>query len=276
MKNAMLNRISTRTYNKQQLTGKEVKKINNILVEHETKNGPFDHKFKFKFRFNDSKAKEGKKIGTYGVLRFVPGFVSGVCKNEFESIVDFGFVFQRLILALTEEKFDTCWLGGTFKRKKFETKLNENEIVPAITPVGYRAKRRTFIDKFIRKAAESDNRLIFGSLFKDYNTLEPLSDTLENPVIQCLEFVRKGPSASNKQPWRAYLNNDEVLFYLKRTQRYPSDYFPYDIQALDIGIALSNFTAGLESFGYEYTFYKDDKAKEFDLVEYVLTVKINI
>ena len=96
-----------------------------------------------------------------------------------------------------------------------------------------------------------------------------------NPIIQCLELVRKGPSASNKQPWRAYLNNDEILFYLKRTQRYPSDNFLYDIQALDIGIAISHFTIGLEYFDLEYTYYTNNKAKEIDFEEYVISVKIN-
>ncbi len=275
MRDAILKRVSTRTYNKQQISGEDVKKINNILVKYESVKGPFDHMFKFKFRFNDLKSQDGKKIGTYGVLRHVPGFISGICDNDFENLVDYGYIFEKIILELTKENFDTCWLGGTFKRKTYEVKLNGNEIVPAITPVGYKAQKRTMIDRFIRKTAESDNRKIFCTLFKDYNTFEPLSDTLENPIMQCLELVRKGPSASNKQPWRVYLNNDEVLFYLKRTQRYPSDSFPYDIQALDIGIAISNFTVGLEHLGYKYSFYKDNKAKTIDFSEYVLTVKID-
>ena len=274
MTEAILSRVSTRTYNKKQLSGENVKIINNILVKYESVNGPFDHFFKFNFRFNDSKSTEGKKIGTYGVLRHVPGFISGTCMNDFKSLVDFGFVFERIILALTTEKFDTCWIGGTFKRKAFQKKLADNEVVPAISPVGYRAKNRTMIDKFIRKAAESDNRKIFGELFKDYNTLEQLNDTFVNPIMQCLNFVRRGPSASNKQPWRLYLDNDVVHFYIKRTPRYPSDNFPYDIQALDIGIAISNFTVGLEYFDLKYSYFHNDKAKEFDFNEYVISIKI--
>jgi hypothetical protein len=112
-------------------------------------------------------------------------------------------------------------------------------------------------------------------MFKDYKTLEPLSDTFENPIMQSLDLVRKGPSASNKQPWRAYLDNDEILFYLKRTQRYPGSKIPYDIQSLDIGIAISTFTVGLEYFNFDYTYYINNKAKDIDFVEYVISVKIN-
>lgn len=275
MRDAILNRVSTRTYNKKQISGKDVKIINSTLVQHESVKGPFDHSFNFKFRFNDSKSPEGKKVGTYGVLRHVPGFISGECQNNFEELVDYGFVFQKLILSLTKLKFDTCWIGGTFKRKIYEKKLVENEIVPAITPVGYRAQKRTMIERFIRKSAESDNRKIFGELFKDYNTLEPLRDTLENPIMQSLDLVRRGPSASNKQPWRVYLDNNEIHFYLKRTPRYPSDNFLYDIQALDIGIAIADFTIGLEYFDFNYSYFACNKAKEMEFSEYVISIKIN-
>ena len=274
MRDAILNRVSTRTFNKQELSGKDIQKIEAILEEYKSVKGPFDHVFKFNFRLNDSKSPESRKVGTYGVLRHVPGFIGGICENEFKSLVDYGYIFERVILKLTKEEYDTCWIGGTFKRKDFEKKLKENEIIPAISPVGFRALKRTMIERFVRNRAESDNRKIFDEMFKDYNTLEPLNDTFENPIMQCLDLVRKGPSASNKQPWRAYLDNDIVHFYLKRTQRYPSDSFPYDIQALDIGIAISNFTVGLEYFDFEYAYFHNDKANKIDFNDYVISIKI--
>jgi len=275
VRDAILNRVSTRTFNKKQLSNKNVMKVNKILDRYESVKGPFDHTFKFTFRSNDSKSPEGKKIGTYGVLRHVPGFISGVCKNDFKSIVDYGYIFERIILSLTEEELDTCWVGGTFKRKAFEKQLGENEIIPAISPVGVRAQKRTLIERFIRNSAESDNRKIFDVLFKDYNTLDPINDTFENPIMQSLDLIRKGPSASNKQPWRVYVDGNEIHFYIKRTSRYPSDNFPYDIQALDVGIAISHFTVGLEYFNINYTYYLNGKAKKIDLVDYVVSLKIN-
>ena len=275
MRDAILKRVSTRTFNKEQLKGEDIKKINSILKDYESVKGPFDHTYKCNFRLNDSKSPESRKVGTYGVLRHVPGFIGGVCENEFESLVDYGYIFERIILSLTKESFDTCWIGGTFKRKSFEKELKENEIVPAISPVGFRANKRTMIERFVRNSAESDNRKIFDEMFKDYNTLEPLNDTLENPIMQCLSLVRKGPSASNKQPWRIYVDNNKIHFYLKRTQRYPSDNFPHDIQALDIGIAIANFAVGLEYFGLDYTYYRDNKAKEILFNDYVISIKIN-
>lgn len=275
MKEAILNRVSTRTFNKKEISSKDYNKIKEILGNYENVIGPFDHTFKFNFKFNDSKSKEGSKVGTYGVLRHVPGFIGGICQNNFESLVDYGYIFQRVILSLTKEKYDTCWVGGTFKRTSFQKKLGKNEIVPAISPVGSRAQKSTMIDKYIRKSVKSDNRFVFGEMFKDYYTLEPLSDTFENPIMQCFSLVRKGPSASNKQPWRAYLDNDMIHFYLKRTQRYPSDSFPYDIQALDIGIAISNFTVGLDYFDIDYSYYSVNDAKKIDFNDYVLSIRIN-
>lgn len=112
-------------------------------------------------------------------------------------------------------------------------------------------------------------------MYKDYKTLEPLRDTFQNPIMQSLDLVRKGLSASNKQPQRAYLDNNEILIYLKRTQRYPGGKIPYDIQSFDIGIAMSNFTVGLEYFNFDYTYYINNKAKDIDFAKYVISVKIN-
>lgn len=275
MRDAILNRVSTRTFKKELLSGKDIATIKEIIEQHKTVKGPFDHMFDFTFALNDSKSSDSKKIGTYGVLRNVPSFIGGICENEFKSIVDFGYVFELIILSLTNKGYDTCWIGGSFKRKDYQKKLDENQIIPAISPVGFRAAKRTIIERIIRNAAESDNRLLFEELFKDYNTLEPLNDTLENPIVQCMSLVRKGPSSSNKQPWRIYLDNDDIHFYLKRTQRYPSDNFPYDIQALDIGIALSNFEVGLKYFDLNYEYYHNNEAKEIDFNDYVISIKIN-
>ena len=274
MRDAILNRVSTRTFNKKQLSGKDIEKIKGIIEAHKLVKGPFDHSFEFSFGLNDSKSEDSKKIGTYGVLRHVPAFIGGTCNNDFKSIVDFGYVFHNIILSLTEENYDTCWIGGTFKRKHYQKKLAENEIIPAISPVGFRAAKRTIIERIVRNSAESDNRLIFDELFNDYKTLEPLNDTMENPIMQCLSLVRKGPSASNKQPWRAYLENNIIHFYLRRTQRYPSDSFPYDIQALDIGIAMANFVIGLKYFDIKYDYFNNDEAKEIDFNDYVISIKI--
>ncbi len=65
MRDAILNRVSTRIFNKQELSGKDIIKIEKILEEYKTVNGLFDHAFKFNFKFNNSKSPGSKKVETY-------------------------------------------------------------------------------------------------------------------------------------------------------------------------------------------------------------------
>ena len=274
MRDAVLNRISTRTFKKQNLEKSDIESIVNLLQKYQMIPGPFGNHFEMTFNLNNSKKSNGKKIGTYGMLKNVPAFIGGICDNEFKSIIDFGYVFEHVILELTELEYGTCWLGGTFKRKDYRKKLGENEIIPAISPVGFKADKRSLIDRAVRRAAQSKNRKSLGELFRDYKTQEPLKMSLENPIIHSLSLVRRAPSASNKQPWRAFVNDNKVHFYLKRTVGYASA-LKYDIQAIDIGIALAHFDAGMKHFKQKFNFKTINNPKKIEDLEYVISAEIS-
>jgi hypothetical protein len=257
------------------LSDEEIKEIENIVNSHKEILGPFGNSFNFTFNINSKKLAEGQKIGTYGFIKNVPAFVGGVSKNTIESIIDFGFVFENLLLALTEKGFDTCWLGGTFKRKDYRDDLSNDEIIPAISPVGHRANKRALIDKALRTMAKARKRLSKDIIFKQYLNELPVDMTGTSPINTCLELVQLGPSASNKQPWRLYVDSDVVHFYLERTNKYPPVSLGYDIQALDIGIALCHFSVGLNHFKKSFTYKYFEDAKNFANQTYILSLQIN-
>jgi len=63
-------------------------------------------------------------------------------KDQETALIDLGFCMESIILKATKLGLETCWLGGTFKRAAFASKMDladEEEILPAITPVGYAA-----------------------------------------------------------------------------------------------------------------------------------------
>lgn len=275
MRDAVLQRVSTRTFQNKDLSKKDIRKILNQIDSHKEMKGPYDHSFELTFSLTDTTESKGQKIGTYGVLKNPPAFIGEICENNFKTIIDFGYVFEHLILSLTQYDFGTCWLGGTFKRQHYRKNLNENEIIPAISPVGYKASNRRLIERIIRKAAQSQNRLSFSVLFKNYNDLTNLEYDLNNPIISALDLVRRGPSASNKQPWRAYLEDNTVHFYIERTPNYPGKAFKYDIQALDMGIALCHFEIGLKHFKKEISYFTAQNTMEIPNNEYVISVKIS-
>lgn len=271
MRDAILNRVSTRTFVKENLTIEHIAQIESVLKKYKTVKGPFGHSFDFTFSLNDTVDGKGQKIGTYGLLKNVPAFIGGVCENTVEGIVDFGYVFEHIILELTNIGFATCWLGGTFRRNQYRKKLEENQIIPAISPVGHRAEKRSPIDRLLRTAAQSNNRLEDHKMFFDYETEEPLNGNHDVIIKQSVCLVRRGPSASNKQPWRLFVEGTKVHFYIERNKTYAKA-LSYDMQALDIGIALAHYDIGVQYFNKDLTYKKYD-VKDLDNKTYIVTAE---
>jgi hypothetical protein len=271
MRDAILSRLSTRTFEDKNLSINQIKEIKELLKTYQSVKGPFGNSFELTFNLNNKKETNGKKIGTYGLLKNVPAYVGGVCQNAPQSIVDFGYVFEHVILELTKIDLGTCWLGGTFKRKDYRRELEENEIIPAISPVGIKAEKRSLIDRTIRSRAQSSSRLDDALLFFDYQSQLPLGENADIVVKQSLCLVRRAPSASNKQPWRCYVDGKKVHFYIERTKGYAKP-LNYDIQLLDLGIALAHYDIGVRYFKKIPTFSKLE-TKELEGKEYIITVE---
>ena len=271
MRDAILSRISTRTFVEENLTKSQITEIEDTLKKYNQAKGPFGHSFELTFSLNDDVENKGKKIGTYGLIKNAPAFIGGVSENTMEAIVDFGYIFEHVILELTEKGYSTCWLGGTFRRKHYRKKLAKNQLIPAISPVGYRANKRSRIDKFIRNAAQSQNRLDNSKNFFHYDTLEPYGDDGNIIIKQSLCLVRRGPSASNKQPWRIFAEGNRAHFYIERNKVYGKA-LQYDMQALDIGIALAHYDIGIRFFN-KIPIYNRLEVKDIERKEYVITVE---
>lgn len=146
----------------------------------------------------------------------------------------------------------TCWLGGTFARSSFATalRLDENEMLPAVSPVGYPRARSTLIDATFRAVARSDTRKPWQELFFAASFSRPLSRDQAGAYALPLEMLRLAPSASNRQPWRILRDEEQRAFhfFLVRTRGYrvPGR---VDLQRVDMGIAMCHFTLTAEEVG---------------------------
>ncbi len=65
---------------------------------------------------------------------------------------------------------------------------------------------------------------------------------------EALELVRLAPSAVNRQPWRAVVCDDTVHFYEKQGKGFVAAN-GWDIQKVDVGIALCHFVCAMEERG---------------------------
>ncbi|NPD44761.1 MULTISPECIES: nitroreductase family protein [unclassified Lentimicrobium] len=237
IKEAIISRKSIRKYTGESLTIKDKELLLSYLSQPKNLIGPFGNVIKIIFKDLDLK---DEKIATYGFVKKAPSFLVTICKRNQENLLDLGFVVENLILFLQQNKISTCWLGGTFQRKKLqvEEELEEGDFIPIISPIGYAAEQAHLFGKIIRKMAKADSRLDFDSLF--------FQNDFQSPIIsekwkELLEYVRLAPSASNKQPWRIVITKDEKAhFFIARTPKYGSS-LGYDIQMVDMGIALAHY-----------------------------------
>ena len=76
-------------------------------------------------------------------------------------------------------------------------------------------------------------------------------------LADVLEAVRLAPSAVNKQPWRVVICGDKAHFYEKRSKGYVSP-DGWDIQKIDMGIALSQFELMAKECGFDVSIDVND------------------
>jgi nitroreductase len=160
-------RKSVRTYLPTELSGQTITKLSEIASGLK---GPFEAPFRFVFFKAQSKlmgANEGLKLGTYGVIRGAKHYCAGIVTRSKNDLEQLGYTMEHLILYATDMDLGTCWLGGTFSKKNLQLQLNLNddEHMPAITPLGYSAKDESFLSKSMKWGAKSATRKAWSELF---------------------------------------------------------------------------------------------------------------
>ncbi len=250
-------RFSCRTYLKQPIDDELQARLADYLASPQI--GPFGSPARFKLvsaSEGDSRALRG--LGTYGFIKGAAGFIVGATCDVEKNLEDFGYRMELIILLATDLGLGTCWLGGTFARSKFAKKISagEDEIIPAVASIGYIAKKKRRFDQGIRNSAGSDRRRPWGKLFFDFDFSTPLSQHAAGDYTVPLEMVRRGPSASNRQPWRIVKDGDTWHFYLRRTSGYRNSNYARllkmaDLQRIDMGIAMSHFELTAREIGLD-------------------------
>lgn len=201
---------------------------------------------------NEARVTEKVRLGTYGFIHGNPAFVAGAIAKGPRAEVDYGYVVEGVVLRLTALGLGTCWLGGTFSRGDFARLLaaGADETIPAVLPLGHAAPRKGLVERAVRFGARADDRLPWTSLFFDGPGRAPLDPAAAGDDGRIFEAVRRGPSASNRQPWRVVREGASLHVFLERTPGYYGRLLPgVDLQAIDLGIALCHVQAASEALG---------------------------
>jgi len=172
-------------------------------------------------------------------------YIAGKLRREPHAEEAFGFAFEKLVLYAESLGLGTTWIAGTMNRPAFEKamQLQPDEVMPCVSPIGCPAKKMSLRETMMRKGVRADSRMEFSDLFFDGSFDRLLSEN--TPYRDALEMVRWAPSAVNKQPWRAVISGRQAHFYERKSKGY-TDATGWDLQKVDMGIALCHFSLGLE------------------------------
>ncbi|MBQ7688420.1 MAG: nitroreductase family protein [Clostridia bacterium] len=171
--------------------------------------------------------------------------------------IAFGYSFEAACLYAQSLGLGTVMLAASLSRTAFETamELGENEVLPLASPIGYPAEKKSIREALMRKALKADERISFEALFFKNDFSVPLRKSDAGVFSEALEMARRAPSAANKQPWRAVVQDDTVHFYENKTMKEST---LGDVQKVDIGIALSHFDLTMQEEGHSGKFIESD------------------
>ncbi len=237
--------------------------------------GPFGLAVRLKMLDMDPLEKADlKTLGTYGVIKGARLYILAAVEEGPGALDDTGYLLEKIILRATAAGLGTCWLGGTFRRAAFATRMNlsPEEMLPAITPVGYPANKISATDSMMRFGARSSKRKPWEELFFAADGQTPLSSKDADDYRDALEAVRLGPSASNRQPWRIVMSAPGTFnLYLKENKIYNRILGKIRIQRLDMGIAMCHFELVAHDNELPGRWLTDLPAKQLPGLTYVAT-----
>lgn len=241
-------RHSVRSYKEDSLSQEIIDNIEKYIEDLEN---PFDVKIRIRF-IKKEKYDGVVRLGTYGVIKGAKYYLIGVCENKEFALEALGYAFEKAILYCTSLGLGTVWLGGTFNKSSFEKTINlrEDEILPVISPVGYKGDEKSFIGSFIKE--HRNNRKAFSELFFENDFSNELNNN-DDEFYEALEMVRLAPSSVNSQPWRIVKEGENFHIYNSGKRK---------MNKIDIGIALSHIDLYFKEQGVAGDFqFKDPNLK---------------
>lgn len=258
-------RVSVRTFEDRPLSQEDRTELEAFLAQLET---PFD--VPVTFLLLDAATYDLKSPVVMGAHAYVAAKVPRVPNFE----IACGYAFERFCLHATERGIGSVMLAASLSRKTFERAMEvaEGEVMPVASPVGYPAAKRSMRESMMRKAIKSDERLPVDELFFAGSYGTPLLPQAAGPFVEPLGLLRLAPSATNKQPWRAIVNDGIVHFYEERTIKESK---LGDIQKVDMGIAFAHFDLARQEAGIKGSFVACDPRLDVpENVEYIMSFEV--
>ncbi len=258
-------RRSVRTYDERKLSADHMEQLPSFMAD-------IDNPWQIPVTFVLMDAKEHRL--TCPVVVGTDLYVGGKISKSPYAEEAFGYSFEKLVLFAQSLGIGTVWLGGTMDRGAFERAmaLGADEMMPCASALGYPAQKMSVRESVMRKAIKADSRMPFEELFFDGSFATPLTQEKAGKLAFPLEMVRLAPSAVNRQPWRVVIAGNAAHFYLRRGKFSTGS---FDMQKIDLGIALCHFALAAEERGIDVSFtVSDPKIAAGDNLEYIASYQL--
>lgn len=265
VKDIIRRRKSVRTFSGETLRTEDKQKLDEFL---KALDNPFG--IPVEFRFLNTKEHAISSPVIIGTEEYVAAKISRVPQSE----IAYGYSFEKFCLYAESLGIGTVMLAATISRSAFEKamEVKDTEVMPAASPIGYPADKRSVRERLMRKGTKADERLPFETLFFENSFAQALTPEYAGQFRDALEMVRLAPSAGNKQPWRVIVCGENVHFYEKKTM---SNNPLGDIQKVDVGIALAHFDLTIKESGVNGSFVvKNPGFATDDSIEYIVTFEV--
>ena len=211
-------RCSRRSYTDVKIDEVELRKIKNLIDEYNKKEG-----LSIRFALDGAEAFTG--FNSYGMFSGVRSLIILSGKKSIENLKEkLGFYGELLVLEATKLNLGTCFVAGSFNKKKLNILSDEEELVSVIT-IGNVPEDKAFREKFILSLIHRKSK----DLKEFYEAEEKVPDWFINGV----KAIQRAPSAANRQPVKLKYDKGDVTAFVEKTDH---------LQLVDLGIAKANFS----------------------------------
>lgn len=164
-------------------------------------------------------------LKSYGMFHGVNSFIALVGSKKDPDLKEkAGYFGERLALQATKLNLGTCWVGGSFDKKRCPCTIRENEELICVITIGNVEEEKSLKEKAIYKMTH--HRVKPLEYF--YTCDVPIPDWF----LSGIKAVSIAPSAANRQPVHFTLKNGIVTASAKKSVGY---------ELVDLGIAKLHF-----------------------------------
>lgn len=131
LKEAMYARHSVRSYKPDAISAEDVEKLNGFIAECNAESGLHMQ------LVTDCKEAFNTFLNHYGWFKNAHSYIALVGKDDKELDEKCGYYGEKLVLFAQQIGLGTCWVGGTFSRKKTDYEAAEGEKLCLVILIGY-------------------------------------------------------------------------------------------------------------------------------------------